>query len=157
MGYGDLSLTGNTQVWTPNIDRLAREGLVMTQFYDAAPICSASHAGFITGQFPARNRFVTYIDSRKRNAMMGQANWLDPALQTLPRALKDAGYTTGHFGKWHLGGGWDVGDAPLPTAYGFDESYTPRAGAYRLAPALAGTSRYVDKTLAFVAKNKGRP
>ena len=181
MGYGDLSLTGNTQVSTPNIDRLAREGLVMTQFYDPAPICSASRAGFITGQFPARNRFVTYIDTRKRNGMMGQANWLDPSVQTLPRALKGAGYATGHFGKWHLGGGRDVGDAPLPTAYGFDESYTqfeglgPRGLPNDLPGSLAKqsadlgkgpidwleraqvTSRYVDKTLAFAARNKGRP
>src|SRR3546814_7570832 len=60
MGFADLSLTGNTLVATPNIDALARDGMVMTQFYDAAPICSPSRAGFMTGRFPARDRFVPY-------------------------------------------------------------------------------------------------
>src|SRR5688572_769234 len=68
MGYGDLSITGNRRVATPHIDALARDGLVMTQFYDASPICSPSRAGFMTGRFPARDRFVTFIDGRRRNA-----------------------------------------------------------------------------------------
>src|SRR3546814_15262887 len=102
--------------------------MVMTQFYDAAPICSPSRAGFMTGRFPARDRFVPYIDNRKRNRAFGQADWLDPSLPVLPRLLRQAGSATGHFGKWHLGGGRDIGDAPLPTAQGVDASYTPGGG-----------------------------
>lgn len=181
MGYADLSLTGNTLVATPNIDALACDGMVMTQFYDAAPICSPSRAGFMTGRFPARDRFVTYIDDRKRNRAFGQADWLDPSLPVLPRLMRQAGYATGHFGKWHLGGGRDIGDAPLPSAYGFDESYTqweglgPRVlptdltnklgqrsaelgqGPVEWLPRAEITRRFVDKTLDFVRRSKDRP
>ena len=52
------------------------------------------------------------------------ANWLDPEAVTLPRLMKQSGYATGHFGKWHLGGQRDVGEAPLITEYGFDQSLT---------------------------------
>lgn len=180
MGFADLSLTGNKLVATPNIDALARDGMVMTQFYDAAPICSPSRAGFMTGRFPARDRFVTYIHDRKRNREFGQADWLDPSLPVLPRMLRQAGYATGHFGKWHLGGGRDIGDAPLPSAYGFDESYTqweglgPRVlptdltnklgqqsadlgkGPVEWLPRAEITGRFVDKTLDFVARSKER-
>src|SRR6478736_5180855 len=52
MGFGDLSIMGNRKVATPNIDRLAKRGVLMTRFYDAAPICSPSRAGFFTGRFP---------------------------------------------------------------------------------------------------------
>lgn len=181
MGFADLSLTGNRQVTTPNIDALARDGMVMTQFYDAAPICSPSRAGFMTGRFPARDRFVTYIASRQRNRRFNQADWLDPSLPMVPRMLRQAGYATGHFGKWHLGGGRDIGDAPLPTAYGFDESYTqweglgPRVlptdltnrlgqqsaelgkGPVEWLPRAEISGRFVDKTLDFVGRSKGRP
>ena len=181
MGYADLSLTGNKLVATPNIDALARDGMVMTQFYDAAPICSPSRAGFMTGRFPARDRFVTYIHDRKRNRNFGQADWLDPSLPMLPRLMRQAGYATGHFGKWHLGGGRDIGDAPLPSAYGFDESYTqweglgPRVlptdltnklgqqsaelgqGPVEWLPRAEITGRFIDKTIDFVGRSKDRP
>jgi arylsulfatase A-like enzyme len=58
MGFGDLGVMGNRKVATPNIDRLAKRGLLMTRFYDAAPICSPSRAGFFTGRFPAELGFV---------------------------------------------------------------------------------------------------
>nr|WP_149864661.1 sulfatase-like hydrolase/transferase [Pacificimonas flava] len=181
MGYGDLSITGNRLVATPNIDALAHDGIVMTQFYDASPLCSPSRAGFMTGRFPARDRFVTFIDNRRRNAAFNQADWLDPELPTLPRTLRQAGYKTGHFGKWHLGGGRDIGDAPLPTAYGFDESYVqweglgPRVlptdltntlgeqsarlgqGPLEWLPRAQLTDRFVNTTLDFVRRNKDEP
>ncbi len=128
LGYADFSVTGNRKVQTPNIDRLAAQGLLMTQFTVAAPICSASRAGLMAGRFPSEVRILSFISNRKHNEQMGQANWLDPTLPTLPRSLHDAGYATAHIGKWHLGGGRDVGEAPLPTEYGFDESYTQFEG-----------------------------
>jgi arylsulfatase A-like enzyme len=128
MGFGDLSIMGNRKVATPNIDRLAREGVLLTQFYDAAPICSSSRAGFLTGRFPAEVNFVSITAARDRNAEMGQADWLDPKLPNIARTLQSAGYATAHFGKWHLGGGRDIGDAPRPTAYGFDQSFTTFEG-----------------------------
>ena len=128
MGFGDLSIMGDTKVQTPNLDRLAREGVVMTQFYDAAPICSSSRAGFMTGRFPATVNFVGITGSRAKNAKLGQADWLDPELPTIAKVLKGSGYSTAHIGKWHLGGGRDIGDAPWPTAYGFDQSFTTFEG-----------------------------
>src|SRR3546814_12580106 len=95
--------------------------------------------------------------------------------------MRQVGYATGHFGKWHLGGGRDVGDAPLPSAYGFDESYTqweglgPRVlptdltnrlgqqsaelgqGPVEWLPRAKITGRFVDKTLDFVGRSKDRP
>lgn len=128
MGFGDLSVMGNRKVSTPNLDRLAREGVLMTQFYDAAPICSSSRAGFLTGRFPASVGFVGITAERSKNAELGQVDYLDPKLPTIARLLKGAGYATAHIGKWHLGGGRDVGDAPWPTAYGFDQSFTTFEG-----------------------------
>lgn len=181
MGFGDLSIMGNRKVATPNIDRLAKRGALMTRFYDAAPICSPSRAGFFTGRFPAELGFVNYVSGRAFNAAHGQADWLDPKIPNVARMLKDAGYATGHFGKWHLGGGRDIGDAPWPTAYGFDESYTtfeglgPRVlvsdhesdlakqsealgqGATTWEVKRKLTGLYADKTIDFVTRNKDKP
>jgi arylsulfatase A-like enzyme len=128
MGFGDLSTMGDRKVETPNLDRLARDGVLMTKFYDAAPICSASRAGFLTGRFPAEVGFINYVNDRAGNAAVGQANWLDPKLPTVASLLKESGYATAHIGKWHLGGGRDIADAPWPTAYGFDQSFTTFEG-----------------------------
>lgn len=181
MGFADLSITGNRKVATPNLDRLARQGLLLTRFYDAAPICSPSRAGFFTGRFPAELNFVTFINDRAANAQHGQADWLDPRLPNLASLLKGAGYATAHFGKWHMGGGRDVGDAPWPTAYGFDESFTTFEGLgprvlvsdeeRQLADQSARlgqgpffydrksnlTQLYAAKTLEFAARHRDRP
>jgi arylsulfatase A-like enzyme len=121
MGLGDLGCYGGKLVPTPNIDRLAAGGTRFTQYYSAAPICSPSRAGLITGLFPARVKLTSFLQTRAGNRGCEQADFLDPAFPSLPRALKAAGYATAHFGKWHLGGGRDVDDAPKFTAYGYDE------------------------------------
>ncbi|REK19409.1 MAG: N-acetylgalactosamine-6-sulfatase [Planctomycetota bacterium] len=135
MGWGDLSCFGNTEAATPHIDRLAAEGLRFTQFYVNSPICSPSRCALTTGQYPQRWRIGSYLAARAENERRGIAQWLDPAAPSLARRLHDAGYATGHFGKWHLGGQRDVGEAPLITAYGFDESLTNFEG---LGPRLLG-------------------
>ncbi len=124
MGWGDFSCFGNTAAKTPNIDRLAREGLRFEQFYVASPICSPSRVGLSTGQYPQRWRITSYLNNRAENAARGMAQWLDPRAPMLARSLHEAGYATGHFGKWHMGGQRDVGEAPLITEYGFDASLT---------------------------------
>jgi len=128
MGYGDPACYGGAGAPTPNLDRLAREGIRFTQFYVNSPICSPSRTAITTGQYPARWRITSYIDSRAKNRERGMAQWLDPGAPSLARLLKNAGYTTGHFGKWHMGGGRDVGEAPLPAEYGFDASLTQFEG-----------------------------
>lgn len=121
MGYSDLNCYGGNFAPTPNLDRLARQGTRFTHFYDDAPICSPSRASYITGMFPARWNFTNYLDSRLRNRDSEQADFLPTSAPALARVLKAAGYATGHFGKWHLGGGRDVRNAPRFSAYGYDE------------------------------------
>jgi arylsulfatase A-like enzyme len=181
MGFADLSIMGNRKIATPNIDRLAQNGVLLTHFYDAAPICSPSRAGFLTGRYPAELGFVTFLNNRAANATFGQKDWLDPKLPTVARMLHDAGYATAHFGKWHLGGGRDIGDAPWPTAYGFDESFTTFEGLgprvlvsdeeRNLADQSAAlgqgpvfyekksnlTQLYADKVLEFASRHRDKP
>ncbi|QDU59429.1 Choline-sulfatase [Planctomycetes bacterium Pan216] len=178
MGYGDLSLTGNERVQTRSLDRLVREGLLLTQFYVASPICSPSRVAFTTGQYPARHLIHSYLASRKRNRDRGMRDFLDPRAPSLARTLQQAGYATAHFGKWHMGGGRDVGNAPLPQAYGFDESLTSfeglgdrvlppgglseesallGRGTIRRAPKHQLTEIYVDRAIDFVENHRDRP
>lgn len=124
LGWGDFSCFGNKQAKTPAIDRLAAEGIRFTQFYVNSPICSPSRVALTTGHYPQRWKISSYLAHRKENQRRGIAQWLDPAAPTLARFLKQAGYCTGHFGKWHMGGQRDVDDAPPITDYGFDASLT---------------------------------
>ena len=124
MGWGDLSCFGNEAVETQNIDRLASEGIRFEQFYVNSPICSPSRVAISTGQYPQRWRITSYLSNRKANHERGVAQWLDPTAPMLARMLHESGYATGHFGKWHMGGQRDVGEAPLITEYGFDTSLT---------------------------------
>ena len=174
MGYGDLSCTGNKDVQTTNIDQLATEGTRFTQFYVNSPICSPSRVACTTGQFPARHLINSYLNSRARNAARGMVDFLSPKAPAIARAFKQAGYATAHFGKWHMGGGRDVDDAPLPQAYGFDESLVSFEGlGNRILPpgrlsemsAKLGrgkitrvekhqqTGIYVDRAIDFVSRN----
>ncbi len=124
MGWGDLSCFGGPDVKTENIDRLASEGIRFEQFYVNSPICSPSRVAISTGQYPQRWRVGSYLSNRAENDKRGIAHWLDPAAPMMARFLKEAGYATGHFGKWHMGGQRDIGEAPLISKYGFDESLT---------------------------------
>ena len=121
MGYGDTGCYGGKFAPTPNIDRLAQQGIRFTQYYSASPICSPSRTGLLTGTYPARWCITSYLQTRKGNRACEQADFLDPKAPSLARTLKAAGYATGHFGKWHMGGGRDVTNAPPFSAYGFDE------------------------------------
>ncbi len=124
MGWGDFSCFGNKNAKTPNIDRLAAEGIRFEQFHVNSPICSPSRCALTTGQYPQRWRIHSFLNNRADNERRGCAQWLDPKAPTLARTLQQNGYATGHFGKWHLGGQRDVDEAPPISAYGFDESLT---------------------------------
>lgn len=124
MGWSDLSCFGGTDVTTEQIDRLANEGIRFTNFYVNSPICSPSRVALTTGHYPARHRITSYLAKRQLNSERGMAQWLDPGSVTLPRMLSEGGYRCGHFGKWHMGGQRDVGEAPLITEYGFEASLT---------------------------------
>ena len=172
MGYSDVGSFGGNFVPTPNIDRIAANGRKFTHFYSAAPICSPSRAGFLTGVCPGRWNFSTYLDNRKHNQNAQQADFLDPSVPTIAKFFKKAGYATGHFGKWHMGGGRDVTNAPGFEKYGFDE----HVSTYESPdpdPLITATNwiwsekdsikrwdrtkYFVDKTLDFLARHKGQP
>ena len=179
LGYGDLGLTGNRDVPTPHMDSIGRDGIRFSQFYCASPVCSPSRVGFTTGQYPARHLINTYLNSRKTDQENGMHDWLDPNAPAIARAFRDAGYATAHFGKWHMGGGRDVGDAPLPQAYGFQESLTSfeglgdrvliendslsrqsaalGRGKIEWAPKYELTRIYVDRAIDFIRRHRTRP
>jgi arylsulfatase A-like enzyme len=179
MGYGDISSFGNEMLQTPNIDRLADEGIKLTNFYVASPICSPSRVGVMTGQYPGRWGIHSYLSGSEQNRKRGMVNYLDPKAPSIARTMKKDGYATAHYGKWHLGGGRDVGDAPLPGAYGFDRSLAsfeglgPRLlrkgqglseqsaelgqGPVQWVKKWERTGIYVDSTLAFIERHRDEP
>lgn len=156
MGYGDLACYGGQGVKTTNIDRLAAEGIRFTQFYVNSPLCSPSRTALTTGQYPARWNITSFIDNRAANQSRGMAQWLDLKAPTVARSLSNAGYMTGHFGKWHMGGGRDVGEAPLPTEYGFLQSLTQFEGlGDRVLPVMSAQDGQPETKLALgVASEK---
>lgn len=111
LGYGDLSCYGQRRFTTPNLDRLADEGLRFTQFYAGNTVCSPSRACLMTGQHPGSCRV-------RGNGNEPQLA-LDPAMVVLPELFHEAGYRTGAFGKWGLGI-TNAGGAQDPRAHGFD-------------------------------------
>lgn len=122
LGWGDLSSYGNKLIKTPNIDALARDGVRMTEFYSASPVCSPSRAALLTGRYPQRSlsgNHVFFPDSspvRGVRAAAGFTNAIMADEVLLPEVLQRLGYRTAMAGKWHLG------DRPghLPNDLGFE-------------------------------------
>ena len=115
LGWAELGCYGNTFNETPNLDKLAKQGIRFTHAYAAAPVCSPYRAALLTGQHPARVGILDYLRPNSSNAL--------PVSQiTLPKILKRNGYTTGMVGKWHLTG-YKYQDAQFevrPKDHGFD-------------------------------------
>lgn len=115
LGYGDLSCYGQDKLSTPNIDRLAEEGLKFTNHYSGNTVCSPSRASLMTGRHPGH----CYL---RGNVPQEASAALDPNLTVLPEVLQKAGYATGAFGKWGLGRTNQPG-RENPLTHGFDEFY----------------------------------
>jgi len=117
-GTIDANCYGAKDLYTPNIDRLANSGVLFTQFYAAAAICSASRAALLTGKTPLNAGLPG-----NASAIRGEAG-LPTEQITIAETLKKNGYKTGHIGKWHLG----YSDKTMPLAQGFDYSFGHIAG-----------------------------
>jgi arylsulfatase A len=122
LGYGDLACFGDTTLQTPNVDRFVTEGLKLTSCYAAAPNCSPSRTGLMTGRTPYR---------------VGIHNWI-PFLSpmhvresevTIATLLKNTGYDTGHVGKWHLNGWFNLPGQPQPSDHGFSHWFSTQNNA----------------------------
>ena len=116
MGYGDISCFGHPTILTPNLDRMANEGQKWTNFYAAAPVCTPSRAALLTGRYPVRNGMCS---DQRRVLFPNSAGGLPPTEITIAKALKELGYRTAAFGKWHLGHLSPF----LPTDHGFESYY----------------------------------
>ncbi len=128
LGYADISAYGGKRIATPNIDRIAKQGVAFTDGYSAAPVCSPSRAGLQTGRHPDRFGFEFNNGPAQRDLDMHLG--LDTNELTLAKALKGQGYHTGVVGKWHLG----ANDEFYPTNRGYDE----------FVGFLPGETNYID-------------
>jgi uncharacterized sulfatase len=125
LGWADIGCYGNERHQTPNIDRLANQGMRFTDAYAAAPVCSPTRASIHSGQYPAHVGIIDFIPGHwrpyeKLTVPSNRTQYLPNDIPTIASMLKTAGYRTAHFGKWHLGWG-DYG----PEHRGFDVTTPP--------------------------------
>ena len=116
LGFGDTAVYGNPIVETPNIDKLAEEGVRFTQFYAASALCSPSRAGLLTGRTPYRTGVKSWIPDNSDISLSREEF-------TIAQLVKKRGYQTAVIGKWHLNGGLHLDRAPQPRDFGFDYQY----------------------------------
>jgi arylsulfatase A-like enzyme len=173
MGYKDLGFMGSTYYETPNIDRLAGEGVVFTSAYANGPNCAPTRACIMSGQYGPRHGVYTVGSSQRGPAHLRKLipirneTTLDPTVVTIAEALKPAGYVSASIGKWHLG----KGERNSPVAQGFDVNIAGnRRGSTRrhfspyslenLADGPDGeylTDRLTDEAIKFIETNRDRP
>ncbi|MDF9827890.1 arylsulfatase A-like enzyme [Ereboglobus sp. PH5-10] len=169
MGYGDIGTTGAIGYDTPNLDKMAAEGMHFTRFYAAQAVCTASRVGLLTGCYPNR---IGYSGALGPSSRIG----LGEKEETIADVLRKKGYATAAFGKWHLG---HLPHA-LPTRHGFDEYYGipysndmwPRHPTRKFPdlPLIEGdkpvelnpdqsqfTANFTNRALQFIDKNKNKP
>lgn len=187
LGYGDLGCYGHPTIRTPNLDRMAAEGMRFTQFYSAAEVCTPSRAALMTGRYPVRSGMAHTQMRVLRNKSTGG---LPHEEVTLAELLKGQGYATGIIGKWHLGV-WSNDPKHHPQNHGFDFHFglphsndmDPNPGNPKMANALAEqkaeywnsplyrgmeiierpadqttlTRRYTEEAVKFIGTNKAKP
>jgi arylsulfatase A-like enzyme len=163
-GWGDLACYGHPKIRTPNLDRLASQGTIYTNFHVCSGVCSPSRAAVLTSRFPGALGIHGHFASHESNARRGMPNWLDPDLPTYMSLLQDAGYRTAHFGKWHLGKGEG---APEPFAYGIDECCINVGNGpqlefgsdnqYQPGQRSRSSEVIVDHTIDFIQRHRDQP
>ncbi len=160
LGYGDLGCFGNQEIRTPNVDRLADEGMKFTEFYSASPVCSPSRAALLTGRIPQRMGVNSVFFPRSYTGMPVEEI-------TIADVLKKQGYATGIVGKWHLGHRHEY----LPLQRGFDEYFGipysndmhsvvymdgNEVAAYRVDQHYTSKT-YTEKACEFIDRHAGTP
>ena len=182
LGWMDLHCQGNNRLDTPNIDRLAKQGMRFTDAYAAAPVCSPTRAANMTGLSPARLGLTNHIPDREsfapQNAPLRSADTLDhlPLNHvTIAERLNDAGYATAFMGKWHLSGksgkggkgeqkyepqwqGFDINIGGC--SYGGPPTYFDPYRIYNLPPRKTGEylpDRLTDEAIKFIKSNRNKP
>src|SRR5262245_41515427 len=113
IGYGDLGCYGSKEIRTPNLDRLAKDGVRLTDAYAAAPVCTPTRAALITGRYPQHFGFDWVIRYTEKDRGLPATGF------SLAKQLKSAGYSTALFGKWHLGYKPEF----APNAHGFERFF----------------------------------
>lgn len=170
LGWIDLGCYGSPTYKTPNIDRLAREGIRFTQAYSACTVCSPTRASILTGQYPARLHITDWIKGHSRPyAKLKVPDWtmyLPTNVMNIAKALKPAGYTSASIGKWHLGTqqyypdkqGFDINIA------GCDKGQPPSYFSPYKIPTLNDgepgeylTERECNEAMKFIEQNRERP
>jgi len=173
MGWTDLGCFGSTFYETPNIDRLAAQGMRFTSAYAACPVCSPTRASIMTGKYPARLHLTNYIPGTRSGNLLSAEylHYMKLEEVTLAEALKEAGYRTYFVGKWHLG------DKPYyPEKQGFDVNvagdssgapptyfYPYRRGNYSIPGLQEGkpgeylTDRLTDESLKLIERSRDEP
>ncbi len=155
-GWGDTGYNGHPFVQTPNMDAMAKDSVVFNRFYAGAPVCSPTRASVMTGRTPMRTNVPNH------------GHYMRPKEKTIAAALRDSGYVTGHFGKWHIGSVQK--ESPTsPGGQGFDEWFSglnffdvdpflSRNGTFE-NPKGQGSVISMDATLEFLKKHKdgGKP
>ena len=163
LGWGELGCQGNSQIPTPHIDAIARDGVRFTNGYVAATYCSPSRAGLMTGRYPTRFGHEFNSVANRTGLRLDQV--------TLAERLRSLGYATACVGKWHLGGGLEY----RPTRRGFDEFFGTLANTpffhptnfvdSRISddvrpvadPAFYTTDAYAERAVDWLERSKGRP
>ncbi len=167
MGWRDFGFMGNAFVETPNIDRLAKQGLVFTQSYSAAPNCAPTRACLMSGQYTPRHGIYTVVDPRQppgspwhKLLAAESKSELDPNIVTIAEALQGGGYATAFFGMWNLSrgrtgpvtpGGQGFQKVVFPENLGFaKDAYFNDHGEYL-------SDRLTDEVLKFIEQNRQQP
>lgn len=129
LGYGDLESYGHPIIKTPNLNKLAATGIKLTNFYAAAPVCSPSRVGLLTGRSPNRAGVYDFIPGFKKSEDLRDLVHLQAHEETIPARLKSVGYSTCLVGKWHCSSRFNSKEQPQPNDFGFDHWFATHNNA----------------------------